>query len=103
MPRPGGPACWSESASACARASGGFGALSKRRASRSQPWVTMASPTASALALLRNAEDIEHPALARHLWPVLHRVDEAGCGGAVARVEVVRHDETRPSAHARKH
>src|SRR5438105_9117561 len=103
MPRPAGPAAWSDRASACARASGGRGATSKRRASRSQPMLAMTSPMAIALALLGNAEDIEHPTLACHTGQVFHCVDEPARGGAVARIEVVRYDETGPSTHARKH
>src|SRR5437762_12471152 len=105
MPRPAAPACCSESASACARASGEFGTLWKPLSSRSQPMVAMTSPMASPpfTQLLRKAEDIEHSTFARRTGQVLHRVDEATRGGAVARVEVVRYDETRPSAHARKH
>src|SRR5438270_13245402 len=98
MPLPAGPACCSESASAWVRASGGAGAMRKRRASRSQPMVTTTSAMAIALMLLRKTEDIEHPTPACRTGQVFHRVDEAARGSAVGRHEVVRLVEDGPSA-----
>src|SRR4051794_34816850 len=53
---------------------------------------------AASAARLWEREDIERPAAACDLRQVLHRIDKAERGGAVARIEHGRHDRPGPAA-----
>src|SRR3954451_17939156 len=59
-------------------------------------FVTRSRPTRNAL---RQPEDIERASFGRGILQIRHGVHEAQCSGAIANVEIARHDAARPAAN----
>src|SRR3569623_634897 len=72
------------------------------RSSRPLPVWAIASAAAATLRA-RKCEDIEHASCRGLAWKVLHRVDEAQGAGRVLRVQLSRHDRSRPAADTGNH